>query len=453
MEISRRCAQHMPDSPSKSFSVAVPILFMAVIGAACWQPVRIGGDGAGWTMGLLWGLAWLFCSAAYGTTGNRGYGRPWVVLALVAGFYLGGMHGYGQFHTWVQGYFELSRAGERTVPIHPLYGWFWLYLCGLGWGGVAGVVLVWLGNPLRHSWRAWLLVTALVPACAFALRAMAIARPDWIMPLYAKGYYADADLCPDCTRTVETLQQSMMWLGFLLGGFLATLIARKWREAAVILVMGVGFGVAFIAFEWLLLFYDAKRGDTVHWWSLWEASVGMGGGAVLGVCFVLLQARGHVKAGEAASAVPYTRSELALGLVLPLLLSLHTVLPFRIARGAAWLFGVNQLELRETLAGVLMPLLVLAGLYLLYRMMRTPMLAPSRKTAALFAHVFLGVYLSYFLISYLPRFALQHLGAGLWFTQGTYAAAFLLSVLLFVQIHKLVRTSETEHTGKMDRAL
>ena len=89
-------------------SLVLPVLFLGMVGGSYWAGVRMSNEGCGWTNGLIWGLAWYYLSASRHDGSQRPYGSGWFVLASVVGFYLGGQHGYGQFHSWIQAMFHLT---------------------------------------------------------------------------------------------------------------------------------------------------------------------------------------------------------------------------------------------------------------------------------------------------------------------------------------------------------
>ncbi len=370
-------------------------------------------------------------SATYGATRPGSYGRPWFVLAGVAGFYFGGMHAYGQFHTWIHGLFELNHQKSVEIEIPAVYGYLWVFLCGLGWGGVAAVFLVWLGKPGQSRWRHWLLGIVLALFCAWSFHWVTLAGPGLVMPAYDIVDYHNVEECPDCLRTIRTLVESMMWLGFLLGAILARLVLKQWRDVAFMITMAVGFGIAFTGFEWLHLFRRTGDAATAYFWSFWEASVGMLGGAVLGTCFLLF----NRPRDETARVTEITRLELIIGVLLPIMASTYYVVPFRVARAAQWLLGYDEKSLRPAMSYTTLLVIVPVGLYLLYRIARSRTFFAQR--AARFAYsggLFMTIYAGYFVSSYLPRFALIEHGFGIWATQTIYGVAFAVSVLMFFRL-------------------
>lgn len=380
----------------------LPVAFLATAGGAYWATVRMSGEGCGWTNGLMWGLAWYYLSAAYGQPSRRPFGSGWIVLAMVAGMYFGGMHGYGQFHSWVKGIFHLESDADRSVPISPLLGYWWNLLCGLGWGGVAATFLVWAGAVRRSGWRLWLARFLAVAVLAWAFRAIAVERPDWIMPLYDRVDYTNPAVCPDCARTTRTLVESMMWLGFYAGAILVEAAWRNWRNLGFALLMGVGFAVAFTAFEWLHTLPNFG-GAKIGWWKYWETSVGTLGGATLGICFLLFNrplSNETLEREDIRRSGHYPRAERLLGVWLPLLVSFYMLIQKEAPRFALMLGADAESFVRATRVATL-AVLIPVGLYGAYRIGRARVVTQDSTVSP---WLFLIPYVLMFLLSYVPQF-------------------------------------------------
>ena len=63
------------------------------------------------------------------------------MLWLGLGIGIGGILGYGQYISWIQGFFQISISNQ--ISISPATGYLWLLICGISWGGFGGVFLGW----------------------------------------------------------------------------------------------------------------------------------------------------------------------------------------------------------------------------------------------------------------------------------------------------------------------
>lgn len=355
----------MNSRPSVFDSLVLPALFLGMIGGGYWSGVRMSNEGCGWTNGLIWGLAWYYLSASCRDDNQRPYGSGWFVLASVVGFYLGGQHGYGQFHSWIQGMFHLNYNDGELVEIPPRLGYWWVFLCGCGWGGVAGVVLSWTGFVRRIPWWQWVARICLVVGVAWAFREFALARMDLIMPLYGQVDYSNLEACPDCAcpdckRTVRTLVESMMWLGFYVGGLIFEVLRRDWNKVGFIVTTGVGFGCAFTAFEWLHL----PLFQSGSLWKYWESSCGVLGGVTLGVSFYLFNRPRSddisTDQRDGSSARWISAAERLIGVWLPLLVSFYVVTKKKSQYYFTW-FGMEKNVFMESVDLYLAILLTAIG--------------------------------------------------------------------------------------------
>jgi len=84
--------------------LVIPVILFGTIGAFYWA-VR-GTSGYGGTSGAVfagigWALCWFFLSYEQHEKKERPYSSGWIVLAIKLGIGIGGMHGYGQFISWI----------------------------------------------------------------------------------------------------------------------------------------------------------------------------------------------------------------------------------------------------------------------------------------------------------------------------------------------------------------
>jgi len=425
----------MNPRPSVFDSLVLPSLFLGMVGGSYWSGVRMSNEGCGWTNGLIWGLAWYYLSASRHDGSQRPYGSGWFVLASVVGFYLGGQHGYGQFHSWIQGMFHLNYDDGELIEIPPRLGYWWVFLCGCGWGGVAGVVLSWTGFVRRTAWWQWVARICLVVAVAWAFREFALTRMDLIMPLYEQVDYSNLEACPDCAcpdceRTVRTLVESMMWLGFYVGGLIFEVLRRDWNKVGFIVTTGVGFGCAFTAFEWLHL--PLFRSGSL--WKYWESSCGVLGGGTLGVTFYLFNRSRSDDVStdqrDGSSARWILVAERLIGVWLPVLVSFYVVTRKKSQYYFTW-FGMEKNAFMDSVDFYLPILLIVIGCIVACQTLwraRSGLCVPAVPRAG---WLFLTSYIAMFLVSRLHSFDGIIDNASQRFEVAPYGVPFVLGMVFF----------------------
>ncbi|HPU97423.1 MAG TPA: hypothetical protein PLO53_05640 [Candidatus Hydrogenedentes bacterium] len=291
----------------------VPVAIMSAAGLFFWAirgTTGYGGETGGMLAGFGWGLLWWLLSRADGRERHRPYGSPWALLAIALGIAYGGFTGYGVYVGWVKGMFYLDYPhGAR--PISPLWGYAALFLCGLHWGGNAGVFLAWCAPEKPTRGRDWIL--RIISGVAGAAIVLGITKlwPQWFLPFYAEGLYQNPEN-KTCIRAINSLWTIAPHIGTL-AGFLAYEIFRKDRRAVqVILLMAFGFAVPFaVGGIWHAL------GEVVplriDWWKNWEMSIGFGGGATIGLAYWLFN---RPQPRPAWQAGPWTHRLFATGIAL-----------------------------------------------------------------------------------------------------------------------------------------
>lgn len=263
----------------------IPVLIFSTMGAFYWAIRGTGGYGGssgGIFAGIGWAVTWLFLSHESGEKKSRQFSSGWIVLAIMAGIGFGGTHGYGQFMSWIRGYFMVNGL-EDTVAINPLIGYLWLFQCGLAWGGTAGIFMAWTGSKKPPTKFTWIARFSFGIGGALIGYYITIFIPQLINPLYGTVDYSN---CLDCERTLSTSASSMALLGAYLGFLLFELLRKECRGSLMALIMGVGFGLAFSIFAFWH-YGNEVTGVSFDWWKLWEMSIGFYGGATIGICYYL----------------------------------------------------------------------------------------------------------------------------------------------------------------------
>ncbi|MHA1368744.1 MAG: hypothetical protein ACTSRA_03360 [Promethearchaeota archaeon] len=269
----------------------LPVLILAPAGLFYWA-IRgsggYGGSSGGTFAGLGWALAWFFISHEGGEVKKRPYSSGWTVLAIILGIAIGGLHGYGQFLSWIRGVFFVNQAENppEIVPLNPVWGWAWLFQCGLAWGGNTGVFLAWCGSKQPPKKKDWAMRFILSAAGIIVFQILFYAIPSWFLPHYSGGYYDPGRITADTVRTYTTAQSSIIWLGLLVGNFIFELGKKDWRNVLLILTLGLGFAISFtLGANWFLV--GDVIGLPIDFWKNWEMSIGFGGGLTFAICHFL----------------------------------------------------------------------------------------------------------------------------------------------------------------------
>ncbi len=284
--------------------LVIPVIIFSTIGGFYWAirgSAGYGGSSGGAFAGIGWALAWFWLSYEPSEKKSRPYSSGWVVLALIIGIAIGGMHGYGQFMSWINGRFYIEYP-DKYISINPMIGYLWLFQCGLVWGGIAGIFLGWCGSKEPTENKDWIFRVIFGAVGGLVGFLIAFLRPDFINPLYGTIDYSN---CPECQRTLPTSQDSVIFFGIFLGLLFYEVVKKDWRNVMLALTMALGFGLAFSIFGfWHLL---PNISDLpIDWWKNWEMSIGLVGGATIGVCYYLYNRPFNESELEFVRKQPYT---------------------------------------------------------------------------------------------------------------------------------------------------
>ena len=114
--------------------------------------------------------------------------------------------------------------------------------------------------------------------------------PDVFLPLHSnlRTQYADLHANPNLRRLINDNRAAIAHLGLYLGFLTAEVLRRDWRNAVLILTVGLinGLGWALCQnWQWAAgLWPDAK----FNWWRCWESSGGISIGIAYGVAYYLV---------------------------------------------------------------------------------------------------------------------------------------------------------------------
>ena len=257
----------------------IPLLIFGIIGALGWAIRGTAGFG-GITGGLVAGL--MIGSFFYYLAYLRGIDARFQMFALGLGLGIGGINGYAQFTNWIRGDFYINRIVE-TLPINPVIGFMWLFILGIEWGGVAGIMLGWTISK-KENIKIWFFRIITPVFFYFIGSNFVIWNKSWIYPYYSDDLY----LGGLCTKNCLENDAILPIIGGLLFMFVSMCFVEKvlknTKTIKYSLLMGLFFGSAFaITSSWLFLNSIIPGFD---WWKSWEESIGFFGGLSIGIVFL-----------------------------------------------------------------------------------------------------------------------------------------------------------------------
>ncbi len=277
--IARRTGNH-----PVIYELFLPILLFGSIGAIAWA-IRgtAGWGGVDGTVipGLMWGVLWYYL--AY----RNGLDARGIILWLGLGIALGGELGYGQYVSWIRGIFYV---GDKTIAVEPWLGYFWFFLCGIGWAAPGGILLGWaLGK--RVSARRWAIRSIVLIVLLILLFAWPVV--DWLSEILLKtnssflfpnidlGLYT-TDLGKHLSRTVYTNTQNFAVVAWWIIALLEAALQRDKTTVITGLIIGGGFGIGFMQSALWTLGYGFAP-DYIDWWKMWELNAGFNLGLLYAV--------------------------------------------------------------------------------------------------------------------------------------------------------------------------
>jgi hypothetical protein len=300
------------DTVKKQFSIStfltdnvLPAVMMGSLGLLYWA-IRGTGDYGGMMGGAFAGLGWAICWQFLGRDGKpRPYASGWTFLAIVLGIAIGGMHGYGQFNSWVNGYWIYL---DPSIIVDPAWGYAGQLQCGIAWGGTAGVLVAWTRAGVKPTIKDWLgrLVFGAAGAVGFVL--VVIIFPAIALPLYDTGLYSDPSCIVHCPRAIETSINAAAMLGIFTGLFAHLVVKRDWQGVKAAAIMGIGFGLAF-TISAAIFINDDIFGKLL--WKPWEMTIGLIGGASIGLAYSAVNKPSDIDLKALESSVHFPSEKLA----------------------------------------------------------------------------------------------------------------------------------------------
>jgi hypothetical protein len=290
----------------------LPTLLFAALGGMTWAVRGCSGFGAvpGCLFaGVTWGAAWWFIAHDPSREQSRRYASGWIVLAVTVGVGLSGARGWMQWPSFFEGRMLTNYDKGETVPIPRIYGFLWMFIAGVPWAGLGACLLAWCGS-LRET-RVWHWVLRIACGiCGAALgRWLIHTYPQAFLPLYQslESRYHDVKANPNLGRLANDCTAAFYHLGFYLG-FLAYEVVRKdWKNAVLILTVGLVNGAGWALCQNWSWAHGVWVSASFNWWRCWESSGGISIGIAYGIAYFLVNRR----MSDAERAVVATRQALA----------------------------------------------------------------------------------------------------------------------------------------------
>ena len=273
--------------------LVLPTLLFAALGGMTWAIRGCSGFGASagcLFAGVTWGAAWWFIARESGAHQSRRYASGWIIAALALGFAVSGNRGWMQWPSFFQGRLMTDAHAGKFVPISPAYGFLWLFIAGVPWAGLGACLLAWCGSGPRLGARGWCVRIASGLAGAVLATILFDHLPGVFLPLYhgLAAQYADFGSNPNLRRLINDNRAAIQHLGLYLGFLAFELGRRDWRNATLILTVGLVNGLGWAAFQNWSWAPKLWPGTQFNWWRCWESSGGISIGVAHGLAYFLV---------------------------------------------------------------------------------------------------------------------------------------------------------------------
>ena len=280
--------------------LVLPTLLFAALGGMTWA-IRgcsgFGGSDGCIFAGVMWGAAWWYIARDAGPDQSRRYCSAWIILAVTFGFGFSGARGWMQWSNFFDGRMYTNYGEGKFVPISRAYGFLWLFIAGMPWAGIAACMLAWCGSRRPGQTMNWIWVWVLRLACgfgaAFLARYLFREFPEHILPLYSsmESAYKDITTNPNLRRVTNDCRNAVVHMGFYLGFLTFEVGRRDWKNALLILTVGVLNGAGWALCQNWKWAPDVWPDDSFNWWRCWESSGGISIGIAYGVAYFLVNRR------------------------------------------------------------------------------------------------------------------------------------------------------------------
>jgi hypothetical protein len=274
----------------------LPTLLFAALGGMTWAVRGCSGFGAvpGCIFaGVTWGAAWWFIAHDPSPEQSRRFASGWIVLAVTVGVGLSGARGWMQWPSFFEGRMLTNYDKGEFVPISRSYGFLWMFIAGVPWAGLGACLLAWCGS-LRET-RVWHWVIRI--ACGIGGAALARwlihTYPQAFLPLYQslESRYHDVKANPNLGRLTNDCTAALVHLGFYLGFLLYEVVRKDWKNAVLILTVGVLNGSGWALCQNWSWAHGIWKNASFNWWRCWESSGGISIGIAYGIAYFLVNRR------------------------------------------------------------------------------------------------------------------------------------------------------------------
>ncbi len=270
--------------------LVLPTLLFVAVGGMVWAIRGCSGFGAmnGCVFaGVTWGTAWWFLAHDPSRRQSRPYASAWIILALTVGIGISGSRGWMQWPSFLEGHLQTNTAQGAFVPISRAYGFVWLFIAGVPWGGLGACLLAWCGSHSAVRPRHWLIRLACGIGVAVFARQLFAHLPQVFLPLYStlQSQYADPQANPNLRRLINDNRAAITHLGVYLGFLLAEIIRRDWRNVKLILTVGLVTGTGWALWQnwkWAPVLWPQTN---FNFWRCWESCGGLTIGLAYGLAY------------------------------------------------------------------------------------------------------------------------------------------------------------------------
>jgi hypothetical protein len=271
----------------------LPTLLFAALGGMTWAVRGCSGFGAvaGCIFaGVMWGAAWWYLARNPMGEPSRRYASGWIVLAMTVGIGYAGSRGWMQWPSFWEGHLQTNTAKGEFLPISRFYGFLWLFIAGVPWAGLGACMLAWCGS--RRETRVWHWVLRIACGIGGGLLAGYLYRtfPQYFLPMYDTyvDHYKDFAASPNLRRLYNDCNAAVTHMGYYLGFLAFELIRREWKNAVLILTVGLinGAGWALCQnWSWARKVWPDGK---FNFWRCWESSGGLSIGIAYGIAYFLV---------------------------------------------------------------------------------------------------------------------------------------------------------------------
>ena len=431
-----------PPERDLAHDLVLPTLLLAALGGMTWAIRGCSGfggmDGCVFA-GVTWGAAWWFIARQTSGEQFRPYSSGWIIIALTIGIGVSGNRGWMQWPSFFEGHLQTNTPAGKFVPIPRSYGFLWLFLAGVPWAGLGACLLAWCSNQ-RPTIRDWLIRLGGGLVGVVLARALFDHLPQIFLPLYEsmKSQYADLSANPNLRRLINDNRAAITHLGLYLGFLSAEIARRDWRNAKLILTVGLlnGFGWALCQnWKWAA---NVWPGANFNFWRCWESSGGISIGLAYGIAYYVVNRPEIIAASEIRRASPnLERFACYAGLVFGLGLSLKNGL-----KGWANIYLGHEDYYNAILWRVLGPLMLLLLIGLAVWIRARPL--PRDFVGDPFPHAYKLIWLVLVVQNVIAQLVTGPLGS--WNEAAFsmyYLILFLLSAVIVYHFHWLTRERNT----------